>query len=112
MEYGQRIKALEKSLNLTQKQFAQVLGIHHSYVSDLERNKKPLQKTLLYFIKLRYGDNFGLEGAQGRKTELNPHLKIWGTPGTHAAARKYAGGGGAKTDNRRDGKRTAAKTAG
>lgn len=52
---GSRIRELRKSRGLTQKQFADSLGIVQGFLSGIEQGKKPANITLLSAICHRYG---------------------------------------------------------
>lgn len=52
---GTRIRELRKSRGLTQKQFADSLGIVQGFLSGIEQGKKPANITLLSAICHRYG---------------------------------------------------------
>jgi DNA-binding transcriptional regulator YiaG len=47
---GEEIKALRKSLNLTQPDFSKALGISETYVSYLENGKRQPSKTLCLLL--------------------------------------------------------------
>jgi transcriptional regulator with XRE-family HTH domain len=51
---GARIRELRKAKGLTQKQFADALGIVQGFLSGIEQGKKPINATLLYAICHRY----------------------------------------------------------
>lgn len=52
---GRRIRELRKAKGLTQKQFADALGIVQGFLSGIEQGKKPTNATLIYAICHRYG---------------------------------------------------------
>lgn len=54
IEIGGRIRELRKSRQLTQKQFADELGIVQGFLSGIEQGKKPVNATLLYAICHRF----------------------------------------------------------
>jgi DNA-binding transcriptional regulator YiaG len=47
---GEEIKALRKSLNLTQPAFSEALGVSETYVSYLENGKREPSKTLCLLL--------------------------------------------------------------
>jgi len=49
-DWGKRIKEIRKNSGLTQKEFSQLLGISHSYLSGIERSVKKPGPT--FFIRL------------------------------------------------------------
>jgi SOS-response transcriptional repressor LexA len=51
---GARIRELRKAKGLTQKQFADALGIVQGFLSGIEQGKKPINATLLYAVCHRY----------------------------------------------------------
>ena len=54
---GSRIKELRRSLGLTQKEFADSLGIVQGFLSGIERGRKTPSDTLLIALSHRYGLN-------------------------------------------------------
>jgi len=81
---GGRIKELRKSRKLTQKQFADALGIVQGFLSGIEQGKKPINATLLYAVCHRYGvsEEWLLQGvgspgdvAAGSSSRAIPLLK-------------------------------------
>jgi len=51
---GERIKEIRKKYGVTQKQFAEVLGISQTHVSKIEKNIENPSETLLRFISYKY----------------------------------------------------------
>ena len=49
---GQRIAEVRKSLNLTQVEFATMLGVTQPFLTSVENDKKKPSKTLIKFIEL------------------------------------------------------------
>lgn len=49
-EFGTRIKELREKRNLTQKELADLVGIHVSFMGDLERGKKACGIEIAYWI--------------------------------------------------------------
>jgi len=58
MEFGQRLLALRKYLNLTQIQFAEPLGVNRGYIATLETSDKEPSKALLKLISYEYGISY------------------------------------------------------
>lgn len=61
---GSEIKEIRKSLGLTQREFAEQLGITHNYLSDVENEKKTPSDMLINLIN-RYN-------AEINKGDINP----------------------------------------
>lgn len=47
---GERIKEIRKDEHLTQVEFAQIFGLSHSHISNIENNRENPSETLLLFI--------------------------------------------------------------
>ena len=85
---GDRIREVRKHLGLTQREFADRLGIKGPYVSELEKGKKYPSGQLIHNIWLTFSLNREwLENGEGvrYKTPGQPHDKQLGTHIVHSA---------------------------
>jgi DNA-binding transcriptional regulator YiaG len=48
---GEELRAIRHRLKMTQKQFAKALGRHYITISDWERGKKPIPKSIAIAAK-------------------------------------------------------------
>ena len=51
---GERIKAIRKIFNLTQKDFAKPIGVSYGHISNIEKNKDAPSKALIKLISSEY----------------------------------------------------------
>lgn len=58
MSVGERIKTIRTDNGLTQKDFANLFGLSHSHISNLENNREKLSDTLLLFMCSKFGINY------------------------------------------------------
>jgi transcriptional regulator with XRE-family HTH domain len=64
--FGNRIKLAREKNNLTRTQFANLLGISNSFLSELENNKANPSKTLILLISEKYSiSDEWLESGKG-----------------------------------------------
>lgn len=70
---AENLKIFRKLLGLKQKEFAIPLGITHSYISNVEREKNNLSDSILHLIKINYrlNENWLLTG------EGTPFVEEW-----------------------------------
>lgn len=57
MSLGERIKTVRTDNGLTQKDFANLFGLSHSHISNLENNREKPSDTLLLFMCSKFGIN-------------------------------------------------------
>lgn len=77
LQLGERVRAIRKSLKMTQKIFASSLGIVQSFLCAIEKGKKTPSNTLLIAAQHKYNINpIWLESGQGEpfstSTPLSP----------------------------------------
>lgn len=58
MSLGERIKTVRTDNGLTQKDFANLFGLSHSHISNLENNREKPSDTLLLFMCSKFGINY------------------------------------------------------
>lgn len=58
MSLGERIKTVRTDNELTQKDFANLFGLSHSHISNLENNREKPSDTLLLFMCSKFGINY------------------------------------------------------
>ncbi len=58
MTVGERIKTIRTDNELTQKDFANLFGLSHSHISNIENNREKPSDTLLLFMCSKFGLNF------------------------------------------------------
>lgn len=73
---NERILLLRKSLNLTQKEFAKKIGISHGTLSDIEKNKIPIQERHIITISLAFAvnENWLRTGEGDMFLSINPNF--------------------------------------
>ena len=73
---NERILLLRKTLNLTQKEFAKKIGISHGTLSDIEKNKIPIQERHIITISLAFGvnENWLRTGEGDMFMAINPNF--------------------------------------
>lgn len=86
MNLGERIKVVRTDNGLTQKDFANLFGLSHSHISNIENNREKPSDTLLLFMCNKFGINyewlkFGKaddtsNGQSKRKNSLNKFYGI------------------------------------
>jgi transcriptional regulator with XRE-family HTH domain len=55
MEINKKIKLLRKDLGLSQTEFGKIVGLSQNVISDIERGRANPSKTLVAYLKYRYG---------------------------------------------------------
>ena len=58
MSLGEIIKTVRTDNGLTQKDFANLFGLSHSHISNLENNREKPSDTLLLFMCSKFGINY------------------------------------------------------
>lgn len=58
MNLGERIKVVRTDNGLTQKDFANLFGLSHSHISNIENNREKPSDTLLLFMCSKFGINY------------------------------------------------------
>lgn len=58
MNLGERIKVVRTENGLTQKDFANLFGLSHSHISNIENNREKPSDTLLLFMCSKFGINY------------------------------------------------------
>ncbi|NDY42894.1 helix-turn-helix transcriptional regulator [Dissulfurirhabdus thermomarina] len=56
---GGRLRRIRKTLGLTQRKFAEPIGISGSYISDIEKGKARPSSAVLQLLEIRYRINRG-----------------------------------------------------
>ena len=69
MEFHLQFKRLRKSLKINQTKFGEIIGKSQGDVSELENAKQQPTKTLMAYLKYRYGD----VSTWGNQTAQVPH---------------------------------------
>lgn len=73
---GNRIKKLRNSIGITQKEFSDVVGISHNYLSQIESGSRSPSSSLIYKISKEFGvDQSWLSDGKGELTLNKSHQK-------------------------------------
>ena len=68
---GERIKSIRKDTKLTQADFAEIFGLSHSHISNIENNREKPSETLVLFICSKLNINYDwLKNGIGEKIVL------------------------------------------
>ena len=55
---GEKIKKIRKDHKLTQAEFAEIFGLSHSHISNIENNRENPSETLILFICSRFNISY------------------------------------------------------
>ena len=76
MSLGERIKTVRTDNGLTQKDFANLFGLSHSHISNLENNREKPSDTLLLFMCSKFGINYEwLKFGKADDTSKNENIR-------------------------------------
>jgi len=86
---GKNLKHIRKTLGLTQRQFAEPLGIKGSYISDIEKGKARPSESVIRLLEIKFRVNRKwLESGQGEML-LEPIRLVQDAQGGYAAHGGY-----------------------
>lgn len=87
---GEKIKKIRKDHKLTQTEFAEIFGLSHSHISNIENNRENPSETLILFICSRFNISYEwLRYGEGESDSVSGYSRAGRINNYNIACREF-----------------------